>query len=63
MFMSMGWDYVFEQRPPKSLLFIPHIIYEYEEWWNDIDKGTEELWENPVSVPLCPAQILHELTW
>jgi hypothetical protein len=30
---------------------------------NEIDKGkTEELGEKPVSVPLCPPQILHGLT-
>jgi hypothetical protein len=31
-------------------------------WWNDIDRGTEELGERPVSVPLCPSQIPHGLT-
>jgi hypothetical protein len=29
MFMSMGWDYVSELRPPTSLLFIPHL----QPWW------------------------------
>jgi hypothetical protein len=37
-FMSMGWDYVSELRPPTGLLFIPQMIYEYgQPWWNDID--------------------------
>jgi hypothetical protein len=28
MFMSMGWDYVFEMQPPAGPLFIPKMIYE-----------------------------------
>jgi hypothetical protein len=33
----------------------PHVTYEHREsWWNDIDRGTEELGENPVPVPLYP---------
>jgi hypothetical protein len=39
MNMSMRSDYVSELRPPTSLLFISHVIYEYREpWWNDIDR-------------------------
>jgi hypothetical protein len=30
MIMSMGWDYVSEQRPPTGLLFIVQVIYEHE---------------------------------
>jgi hypothetical protein len=38
--MSMGRDYVSELRPPTGLLFIPQIIYEYEQpRWNDTDRG------------------------
>jgi hypothetical protein len=40
MFMSMGWVYVSELRPPTGLFFIPQMIYEYGElWWIDIDRG------------------------
>jgi hypothetical protein len=36
----MGWDNVFELQPPTGLLFIPQVVYEYEEQrWNDIDRG------------------------
>jgi hypothetical protein len=34
--MSMGWDFVFEMRPPMDLLFLPQVIYEYwmcMEWY------------------------------
>jgi hypothetical protein len=31
LFMSMGWDYDSELRPPTGLLFIPQMIYEYGE--------------------------------
>jgi hypothetical protein len=42
MFMSMGWAYVSELHPPKGLLFIPQIIYEYgEPRWNNI------VWRKP----------------
>jgi hypothetical protein len=48
LFMSMGWNYVSEVRPPACLLFIPQVIYEYAEpWWNDIGKETNELVQNP----------------
>jgi hypothetical protein len=30
LFMSIGWDYVSELRPPAGLLFVPQVIYEYE---------------------------------
>jgi hypothetical protein len=52
------------QPPTLLLLFIPQVIYEYGEppWWNDIDRGTEELGEKPVPVPLCPPQFAHGLT-
>jgi hypothetical protein len=38
LFMSMGWDYVSELRPPTGLLFTPHphMVYEYVatvEWY------------------------------
>jgi hypothetical protein len=40
LFMSMGWDYVSELRPPVGLLFIPQMICERgEPRWNDIDRG------------------------
>jgi hypothetical protein len=32
----MGWDYVYERRPPTDLVFIPQVIYEYAgpiEWY------------------------------
>jgi hypothetical protein len=38
MIMSMGWDYVFELRPPTSLLFILQEVNERgEPWQNDVD--------------------------
>jgi hypothetical protein len=33
LFISMGRDYGSKLRPPKGLLFIPQVIYEYEEPW------------------------------
>jgi hypothetical protein len=53
--LSMGWDYVSEQRPPTSLLFIPQVIYEHwEPWRNDIHRvelliRPPELSEHPTS--------------
>jgi hypothetical protein len=38
MFMSMGWDSVSEQHLPTDLLFIPQIIYKYEDTVN-INRG------------------------
>jgi hypothetical protein len=39
IFVSMAWDCVCELWPPTGLLFIPQMIYEYEEpRWNDIDR-------------------------
>jgi hypothetical protein len=32
-------------------------------WWHDTGGKTEQLRKKPVSVPLCPPQISHELTW
>jgi hypothetical protein len=44
-------------------LFIPHVIWVWRvtvEWyWQG---KTEDITENPVPVPFCPPQILHELT-
>jgi hypothetical protein len=34
-----------------------------EHWWSDGDDQTYVLAEDPVTVPLCPPQILHGLTW
>jgi len=34
-----------------------------EHWWNGTDGKTEVLGEKPVTVPLCPPQISHGLTW
>jgi hypothetical protein len=40
MFMSMGWDYVSDLRPPTGTFFVPQVTYEYgEPRWNDTDKG------------------------
>jgi hypothetical protein len=39
-------------------LFIPQMIYEHEEpWQNDIDGKTVELGEKPVPVSYCPPKI------
>jgi hypothetical protein len=40
MFVFMlGWDYVPELWPTAGLLFIPQMMYEYAEpWQNDIDR-------------------------
>jgi hypothetical protein len=36
----IGWDYIYELRPPMDLLFIPQVIYENgEPWLNVIDRG------------------------
>jgi hypothetical protein len=44
---------VSELQPPTVPLFIPLVIYEYEEpWWNDIDRG--ELKNLKKNVSQCP---------
>jgi hypothetical protein len=54
LFMSMGWDNVPELRPSKGLLFISHMISEYEErWWNDIVRGNRRTRRNT-----CPSATL-----
>jgi hypothetical protein len=61
--MSKEWDYVSELRPPIGLLFISQVIFEYgEPRRNDIGRGTEELGERAVPVPLCPPQVPHGRT-
>jgi hypothetical protein len=66
LFVSMGRDYVSELRlrPLKAYCSSLHRnLYEYGDiWWNDTDRGPEELGENPVPEPLCPPQIPHGLT-
>jgi hypothetical protein len=64
--VAMGWDYVsVELRPPTDPLSIPQMIHEWI--WSSggtiLTRETEGLGEKPVSVPLCPPQIPHELTW
>jgi hypothetical protein len=35
VFMSIGWGYVSDLRPPTGPFFIPQVIYEYGELqWN-----------------------------
>jgi hypothetical protein len=63
LFMSMGWDYVSELRPPTGLLSIPQLIYEYGELrWNDIVRGKPKSSEKTLSQCFCPPQIQHGLT-
>jgi hypothetical protein len=60
LFMSMGWDYVFEVRLSTGPLFISQVIYmSMEPWGNDIDKEKLKLGEKPVPVRLYPPQIPH----
>jgi hypothetical protein len=63
MFMSMGWEYVTELRPPTDLLLIPPDdmwVWIYGEM---IFAGkTQELGEKPVPDPRGPPQIPHGLT-
>jgi hypothetical protein len=62
LFMSTGWDYVSELRPPTGLLFIPKI-YEYRAtvgWYSQVK--TEEFGEKPAPVLLCPPQIPDGVT-
>jgi hypothetical protein len=53
--MTMRLDYISELQPPMDLLFIPQVIYEYEEpWWKDTDRGkllihTPEHYDNSTS--------------
>jgi hypothetical protein len=51
MYMSVGWDCVFELQPPMCLLlFFPQMICEYgEPWWNDIDTGKPKNLEKNLS--------------
>jgi hypothetical protein len=50
LFMSMGWNYVSELRPPTGLLFILNMIYGHEETrWNDIDRGKPKNSEETLS--------------
>jgi hypothetical protein len=47
MFMSMGWDYVSELRPPTGLLFIPQVIYEHEEQL----RNDNDMWKLLIRLP------------
>jgi hypothetical protein len=44
LFISMGWDQVFELRLSTGTLFIPQVIFERgEPWWDEADEeGTEK---------------------
>jgi hypothetical protein len=61
-FMSLGWHYVSELRPPTGL-FIPQIYECGEPRWNVIDGvNPKNSWDKPVPVSFCPPQIPHGLT-
>jgi hypothetical protein len=56
--MSMGWDHVSELHLPAGLWYMS-----MENHGGMMLAGeTEEHWEKPVPMTLCPPQILHELT-
>jgi hypothetical protein len=58
----IGWD-VSELLPLTDILLIFQMIWAWRDgrmiYWQG---KTEELWEKPVPVPLCPPQIPHGLT-
>jgi hypothetical protein len=48
------------KRKMISFFHFPNVM---EHQWNEIDRGkTEVLGEKPVTVPLCPPQILLTFT-
>jgi hypothetical protein len=60
LFMSMGWDYISELRPPMDLLNIPQMIYEDgEPRWNDIDRGNLKNCEKNLS----ECHSVHHMDW
>jgi hypothetical protein len=47
-----------------SILQCKDSVYEYGQSQGNVTDGkTEDLREIPVTVPLCPLQIPHGLTW
>jgi hypothetical protein len=61
LFMSMGWDYFSELRPPTGLLFIPQMIFDYRKRrWNDMDRRKAK--KSKRNLPQCPPQFSHGLT-
>jgi hypothetical protein len=48
----MGGDYVSELLSLSDILFIPQMIYEYEERrWNDTDRGIPK--NSEINLPQC----------
>jgi hypothetical protein len=71
LFMSVGWEYVSELRPPTGLLFTPQVIHEYRAWWNVTDRGKPKNSEktypsdslpitDPVYTPLTRASAVRD---
>jgi hypothetical protein len=54
--VSMGWDCVSELRPPTGLLFIPHVIWTWQQWRNDTDRG-KSWFAHQSSVAVLPAEL------
>jgi hypothetical protein len=48
--VSVGWNYIFELRPPVGLLFTPQVIYEHGEPWyqqgKTPDSSARALWNS-----------------
>jgi hypothetical protein len=61
----MGRDCVWlVLRPLFGLLYQPQMIDD-DDWsnrWNANWQGSRSTWRKPAPVPLCPPQILHDLT-
>jgi hypothetical protein len=62
LFMSMGWDYVSELRPPMGPLFIRQVICVCSHGGMISIGEIEELEERGVPMPLCLPQISRGLT-
>jgi hypothetical protein len=66
--LGVGWDWVhLVRRPLFDLLYQPQMIYDDDDCGAfggmRISRGNRSTQRNPAPVPLCPRQILHDLTW
>jgi hypothetical protein len=61
--VSVEWNYVSVvlHLPRGPLPVLPDdTCMNMKQWWNYIDRNTEEVWDQPVSVPACLSQISLE---
>jgi hypothetical protein len=63
----VGWDWVNLVRRPQTVLLYQLQMIDYGDsgavGGMKIGRGTRSTRRKPATVPLCPPQILHDLTW